>query len=44
MTSEKSGCHFKGRTFPEGIDIAAHGGLFECIDGKWIRVILISGI
>jgi len=44
MRSEKAGCDFTGRTFPNRIDIGAHGGLCECVDGKWVRIILVSGI
>ncbi len=44
MTSKKSSCEFMGRAFPNGADIAARGRLCECVDGKWVPVVLASGI
>jgi hypothetical protein len=44
MAREKSSCEFRGRTFPDGTDVAAKGRLCECVDGEWVQVILVSGI
>jgi hypothetical protein len=44
MAREKSGCDFRGKAFPNGTDVAARGRLCECIDGKWVPVVLASGI
>jgi hypothetical protein len=44
MVNEKSSCEFRGRRFPDGTDIGARGRLCECIDGKWVPVVLVSGI
>ncbi|MGO9315489.1 MAG: hypothetical protein ACLQBD_05915 [Syntrophobacteraceae bacterium] len=44
MAHEKSSCEFRGRGFPDGVDIGARGGLCECVDGKWVPVVLVSGI
>ena len=44
MVNEKSSCEFRDRKFPDGTDIGAHGRLCECVDGKWVPVVLVSGI
>jgi hypothetical protein len=44
MMLQKSSCDFRNRNFPNGTDIAVRGGLCECVDGKWVPVVLVSGI
>ena len=44
MERQKSACNFEGRTFPDGTDLGAHGRLCECVEGKWVPVVLVAGI
>jgi len=44
MVLQKSSCDFRGRNFLNGTDIAVKGGLCECVEGKWVRVVLVGGI
>jgi hypothetical protein len=44
MTREVFSCELGGQRFPNGAHIGVDGGLCECVDGKWVRVILAGGV